>query len=414
MPRTYSFLLLFALAILLLFSTAPADSAVEAEKTLALTGAKIYTSPTEPPITNGLIVVREGKIVAVGQRSALKIPKGAAVLDCTGRYVTAGFQNSHVHFTEPKWVDAAHLPPARLARQFEEMLTRYGFTTVVDTASFIQNTAALRARVEAGEVAGPRIITAGNALYPKDGIPFYLRDAMPAEELKQLLAPATPEEAIRDVQQNLDSGADILKLFTASWIGHGKTQPMDQSVAISAVAEAHRRGKLVFAHPSNLSGLDIDLAAHVDVLAHNIEDTRGLKDSYFVQMKAAGMSMIPTLKLFRRDPYQWEILSVVGWYSREGGQILFGTDVGFLTDYDPTEEYVLMSRAGLGPMDILASLTTAPATRFGEAAQRGRIAKGMDADLVVLNADPAADSRAFANVHATIRKGVVIHLSDGR
>jgi hypothetical protein len=70
---------------------------------------------------------------------------------------------------------------------------------------------------------------------------------------------------------------------------------MDKNVAAAAAAEAHRRGKLVFAHPSNVSGLDIALAARVDVLAHAIEDTRGLKNSYFEQMKAAGMSMIPTL-----------------------------------------------------------------------------------------------------------------------
>jgi imidazolonepropionase-like amidohydrolase len=386
----------------------PASTAIQAGGTLALVGAKVYTSPIEPPIPNGVVLVRDGEIVAVGRRNDVKVPKGATILDCTGRYLLAGFQNSHVHFTEPKWVDAAHVPAAQLAQQFAEMLTRYGFTTVVDTASFTQNTTALRARVEAGEVAGPRIITAGSALYPKDGIPFYLRDAMSADELKLLLTPATPDDAVRDVRQNMDHGADILKLFTSSWIGRGKTQPMDQQVATAAAAEAHRRGNLVFAHPSNISGLDVALAAHVDILAHAIEDTRGLKDSYFVQMKAAGMSMIPTLILFRKDPYLWEILSQVGWYSREGGQILFGTDVGFLTDYDPTEEYLLMSRAGLTPMQILASLTTAPAARFGEAARRGRIAPGMDADLVVLNTDVADNPRAFSDVHATIRKGAVV------
>lgn len=378
-------------------------------KALALVGAKIYPSPTENPIVKGVLLIRDGKIVAVGEHGKVKIPAGTSVMDVSGLTLVAGFQNSHVHFTEPKWADAAHLPAAQLAKQCEEMLTRYGFTTVVDTASFTQNTTALRARVEAGEVAGPRIITAGNALYPKDGVPFYLRDAMPAEELKLLLTPATPDEAVKDVQQNMDRGADILKLFAASWIGQGKTQPMDRNVAIAAAAEAHRRGKLVFAHPSNVRGLEVALAAHVDVLAHTIEDTRGLKDSYFAQMKAARMAMIPTLKLFGRGQYLWEILSVVGWYSREGGQILFGTDVGFLTDYDPTEEYVLMSRAGLSFTEILASLTTAPAERFGESKSRGRIAPGMDADVVVLIGDPATDVRAFSNVRYTLRGGKIIY-----
>jgi imidazolonepropionase-like amidohydrolase len=389
----------------------PQASTQSGSNVLALLGATIYPSPTEKQITNGDVIVRDGKIVAIGDHGKVRIPNGASVVDVSRLTLLAGFQNSHVHFTEAKWASASQLPAAQLAKQFEEMLTRYGFTTVVDAASFVTNTTALRSRVETGEVLGPRIITAGNALYPKDGIPFYLRDAMPPEELKQLLTPATAEEAVRDVQHNMEGGADILKLFTASWIGRGKTQSMDQNVAVAAAAEAHRRGKLVFAHPSNVSGLDIALAAKVDVLAHAIEDTRGLKDSYFAQMKAARMSMIPTLRLFRKDLYSWEVLSQVGWYAREGGQILFGTDVGFLSDYDPTEEYVLMSRAGLTPTQIIASLTTAPAERFGESNRRGRIAPGMDADMVALSADPATDVRAFAKVRYTLRNGKIIYQS---
>lgn len=378
---------------------------------LALVGATIYPSPTEKPISNGDVLVRDGKIVAVGNHGKVKIPSGASVVDVSRLTLVAGFQNSHVHFTQAKWNGAAELPAAQLAKQLEQMLTRYGFTTVVDTASFVQNTTALRARVEAGDVPGPRIITAGRALYPKDGIPFYLRESMPPEDLKQLLTPATAEEAVSQVQQNMDSGADILKIFASSWIARGKALSMDMNVATAAAAEAHRRGKLVFAHPSNVSGLEVALAAHVDVLAHAIDDSRGLKSSYFEQMKAAGMSMIPTVKLFGRDPFLWEILSEVGWYAREGGQILFGTDVGFLSDYDPTQEYVLMSRAGLTPMQILASLTTAPAARFGESNRRGRIAPGMDADMVALIGDPAADVKAFANVRYSFRNGRMIYQS---
>ena len=95
-------------------------------------------------------------------------------------------------------------------------------------------------------------------------------------------------------------------------------------------------------------------------------------------------------------------------FSKAGGQVLFGTDVGYMTDYDPTEEYQLMARA-LTPMQILASLTTAPAARWKEEAQRGRVAEGMDADLVVLEGDPAADAANFAKVRCTIRGGQLIY-----
>jgi imidazolonepropionase-like amidohydrolase len=94
-------------------------------------------------------------------------------------------------------------------------------------------------------------------------------------------------------------------------------------------------------------------------------------------------------------------------YAAAGGQILFGTDVGYTDAFDTTEEYRLMS-AVLSWKAILKSLTTAPAERFGYAARKGRVEHGMDADLVLLDADPAQDPTAFARVRATIRSGRVL------
>jgi imidazolonepropionase-like amidohydrolase len=67
-----------------------------------------------------------------------------------------------------------------------------------------------------------------------------------------------------------------------------------------------------------------------------------------------------------------------------------------------------MSRAGLSWQEILASLTSSPAERFGYAAHSGRIAKDLDADLVVLSADPAQDATAFSKVIFTIRHGKIL------
>ena len=92
----------------------------------------------------------------------------------------------------------------------------------------------------------------------------------------------------------------------------------------------------------------------------------------------------------------------------QGGTVLFGTDVGYTQHYDTTEEYVLMAKSGMTWRDILASLTTNPATFF-KAGHTGEIAEGNDADLVVLRADPAKDVRNFAKVDYTIRAGKVIY-----
>jgi imidazolonepropionase-like amidohydrolase len=144
------------------------------------------------------------------------------------------------------------------------------------------------------------------------------------------------------------------------------------------------------------------------MLAHSIEDMRDWNDSYLKRMGAAHMTPIPTLKLFGEDTDIQKILDEVMGYQRIGGQIMFGTDVGFLADYNPTKEYELMSRAGLTGMQILASFTTSPTERFGQSDRRGRIAAGMDADLVILGADPAQDAANFAKVCATYRQGKLI------
>jgi imidazolonepropionase-like amidohydrolase len=375
---------------------------------LALVGGKVYISPTDPPIPNATIIIRGGKIEAVGKADAVTIPERATQIDCKAAVITAGFQNSHVHFTEPKWAYAQDQSPTQLQQEIEDMLTRYGFTIVVDTGSFLANTVAIRKRIDVGEVLGPRILTAGGPLYPPDGIPYYLSD-IPPEIRKVMAQPVTPAAAIAAVDDDLAGGADIIKLFTGSWIARGKVKPMPVEVAAAAVAEAHKNNKLVFTHPSNIPGLQVALDAHVDVLAHAIEDMRGWNDSYLARMKAAKMSLIPTLKLFGKDSDLQGILNEIMGYERLGGQIMFGTDVGYLTDYNPADEYELLARAGLTPMQILASLTTAPADRFGEGEKRGRVAAGMQADFVVLEGDPAEEATNFTKVRYTIRRGQVIY-----
>jgi imidazolonepropionase-like amidohydrolase len=399
---------LLGLSILLVLPR-PVSSQEPQEPALALVGARIYTSSEGLPIFDGTIVTAGGKVVAVGPTEAVQIPAGAQTLDCRGLVITAGFQNSHVHFTDEKWSEAASQPAGVLAAHLEAMLTRHGFTTVVDTASSLSNTVALRRRIESGEVAGPRILTAGEALYPPDGVPFYVRESLPAEIVAQLPQPSTPPEAAATVDRHAGEGADLTKLFTGSWVARGKVLPMPEEVATAAAAEAHRHGKLVFSHASSVAGLEVALAAGVDVLAHALDDARGLTPQHLERMKAQRVALVPTLKLFSRSRWLFEIMDQVRDYARLGGTILFGTDVGYLDDYDPTAEYVLMASAGLSWREILASLTSAPTARFGEEARRGRIAPGMDADLVVLNADPVLDVRAFADVRYTVRGGKVIY-----
>ncbi len=376
---------------------------------LALTGGRVIATPDAPPIDNAAVVVENGHIVTVGPKARVTIPAEARTIDCTGLTIVAGFQNSHVHFTEDQWTAALGQPSLKLTLQLQTMLTRYGFTTVVDTSSLLSNTAALRQRIDSGEVGGPRVLTAGLALYPPNGVPYYVKDAVPPELLTLLLQPATPLEARDMVRNNIGGGADVIKVFTGSNVTRARVLPMPRDVAAAAVGEAHSRRRIVFAHPSNVSGLEVALDAGVDVLAHVVEDTSGLTPAHLERMKRQNMALIPTLKLLGDGDDRQANRNEVRDYARFGGQILFGTDVGFLPDSNPLREYQLMEAAGLTWRQILASLTTNPADRFNESNRRGRLLQGMDSDLVVLGADPSLSVDAFADVRYAIRAGRVIY-----
>src|SRR5258705_13901608 len=76
---------------------------------LALVHAKIYLSPTEPPVEDGAILVHEGRILGVGPTAKVKVPRDATVIDCKGLVATAGFWNSHVHILTPALLHADKL-----------------------------------------------------------------------------------------------------------------------------------------------------------------------------------------------------------------------------------------------------------------------------------------------------------------
>ncbi len=163
----------FVVALLLvLFAVAARSAPAEPSGDLALVNAKVYPTPQAVPILDANVVIHDGKIVAVGKDA--DVPKSAYIIECAGRVVVAGFWNSHVHFTEDAWHDAATAPAAKLEEHMQTMLTKWGDTTVFDIGSFPQDTLALRKRVDAGEIAGPRIYTTAGAIYPENGIPIYI------------------------------------------------------------------------------------------------------------------------------------------------------------------------------------------------------------------------------------------------
>jgi imidazolonepropionase-like amidohydrolase len=147
----------------------------------------------------------------------------------------------------------------------------------------------------------------------------------------------------------------------------------------------------------------------VDVLAHAPEDLHGIDRAVMRDLVRKHVTIIPTLKLFAQDKNIQDIRGLLLDAHRAGIRLVFGTDTGFLTDYDVSEEYRQLSLAGLEIDDILAMLTSAPAALFKVGGHQGRVAAGMDGDLSVLGSDPKTEGvRAFSNVRYTIRGGKVL------
>jgi imidazolonepropionase-like amidohydrolase len=273
--------------------------------------------------------------------------------------------------------------------------------------------------VESGEIPGSKIYTTAGEIYPKGGIPVYLPEKLRHQLTSQ--EAATPEDAARLARREMELGGDGVKLFTGA-IVRGEVLPMAVPLIKAAAEVAHANGKPVFAHPSNHVGADNALAGGVDVLAHLIPMETDWTTEELVRMKQQHTAVIPTVAMFLDEERKFggsedekrmvldHALRQLKEFFGQGGTVLFGTDVGYTQLYDTTSEYEYMARAGMSWRDILASLTTNPSTFF-KASSKGRVEKGMDADLVVLDADPAIEVRNFAKVAHTIRGGKVIYSS---
>jgi imidazolonepropionase-like amidohydrolase len=375
---------------------------------LVLANATIYPSPSDPPITDGIVLIRDGKIAGVGASGQVVIPQSADTLDCTGLSVAAGFWNCHVHFFERKWANAAEIPAQELARQFQDTYTRYGFTSVFDLSSVWENTRILRDRVASGEVSGPRIRSTGLGLLPVGA-------GIPPEAvlqfmglMKSVMPEIAGEEQARDAAQRLlADGVDAIKFFVSSPSKAG----IPEETMRAGADEFHRAGKPVFVHPNSAADIVAALHAGADVIGHTTPRSGAWTDALLDAMVERGVALTPTLTLWQyylrhdRVSVQDQVVSTAvdqlrAWHKRRG-TILFGTDLGAV-DPDPAPEYALMTQAGMTFHDILASLTTAPAEKFGESSRLGRVVEGFDADLVIFHGD-------LAGIRHTIRAGQPVY-----
>jgi imidazolonepropionase-like amidohydrolase len=279
---------------------------------------------------------------------------------------------------------------AELSSELERTFLRHGFTTVFDVGSPWRGSCVRRcARVASGEVTGPRILTVrprgvsagreGRRAPSTSTLHTALED-MPEVE--------TPEEA-RAIARTLLDAAPTASRCTRPPGGTSRPHACRAAALRAIVEEAGARQKPVFAHPSDQAGIEAALAAGVHVLTHTTPAARPWPADLAARLRQHDVALTPTLTLWRVELERTGVVprrsrrcssapsSSSGQFVEAGGTVLFGTDVGYIPEHDdPAEEYRLMAAAGMDARQVLASLTTAPAARFGacdRGARRARI-----------------------------------------
>ncbi|WBX85328.1 metal-dependent hydrolase family protein [Sphingosinicella microcystinivorans] len=388
---------------------------------------RLIDGSSDVPLGPHTVVVDAGRISKVLPGRVAPGP-GDTLIDLPGHTLMPGLMDMHTHLSaEPgfaTFTDPLLLSPADFAYKVQVnglKTLKAGFTLVRDLGDVQQVTIALRKAVERGDVAGPHVLTSSGMLASTGGHGDGSNGLSPALGLKPPTANEgvvdSPEEARKAVRQRYKEGADLIKITATGGVmslaANGQNAQFMNDELAAIVAAAKDYGMHVAAHAHGLEGLRRAVAAGVSTIEHGTY----LDDETMRQMKAKHIYLVPTLMagdwLVAQSGVPGALpeairgkAAVIGplmaaTFSRAlrmGVPILFGTDSGVSAHGDNAREFALMVAAGMPPMQALKAATSEPARFLGLADRRGRIAEGLEADLVAVPGDPIADISVMQKV----------------
>ncbi|MGV9776533.1 amidohydrolase family protein [Streptosporangium sp. NPDC003464] len=364
----------------------------------------------ERTIATADVVIEDDLIAVVGTGAGR--PADVEV-DGTGRTLLPGLIDAHTHVFDGSLAQAL----------------RYGVTTELDMFCLPQIlTEQRRLAAENDDVADLR--SAGTLATAPGGHPTQLLAALAGTLLDGLDAATIdsvsgPAQAPAFVQARLAEGADYLKIVIDDGAVHGADLPvMTPETAAALAAAAHDAGLRVIAHAITASEVEIALDAGVDGLAHvwtDLAPDDPASQRLAERVRAQGVSVVTTLAYFEaitaqhletadcaRPGSSVNAAGALRALRRAGVPLLAGTDA---TPFVPAHgtgmhrELQLLTEAGLSAEEALAAATSVPAHHFG-LTDRGRIAPGLRADLVLVEGDPTRDITATGSITDIWRRGV--------
>jgi imidazolonepropionase-like amidohydrolase len=380
----------------------------------AFVGARVLDA-TGAALVNATVLVRDGKVTAIGPAASVTPPRGSRTTNLAGKVIVPGWISAHAHVSDVDGLRPRAYTEANTVRQLG-VFARYGITTVWSLGG--EQAPAFAARESQGTpaLARARIFVSGD-----------------------VIGGATPDAAREAVTRVAALRPDIIKIRVDDNLGAGTK--MAPEVYRAVIDEAHRRGLRVAAHIFYLDDAKDLLRAGVDMIAHSVRD-RDIDDEFISLMRTRDVPYCPTLTrelatfvyestpTFFADPFftreaDKDVMAQLLQPARQeamrkstsaqrykagldvakrnlkrasdaGLLVVMGTDSGAFPErfegYFEHLEMEMMVEAGLTPAAVLKSATI-DAARAMKVEAIGTLAVGRWADFVVLDRNPLDDIR---------------------
>jgi len=422
----------FALCALLLVAfTVP--HAQRGSGVTAIVGAKLIDGTGGPAVDNSVVLVQGDRITAAGSKARVQVPRGASVVEASGKTLIPGLVDAHYHLNQP---------PEEMKRLFLVAL-HWGVTTFRVTGNDKREAVEIYHQVQKGEIPGPRVYTAGQGFSPQgpyEGAPVF--------------RPKSPEQARENVQDLKRQGVDFVKL----WMTGGNFPP---PVVAAIVDEAKKQGIPLVTHVTDQASMRQLADQGVTDFMH--EPTSNGKEpitpDVIAYIKAHHLSFVPTIANGESGWYYLEHPEFLnmdkkldGFYARgrarltdpeyrkktledpglagrkarikemlpfvklmhdNGIRVITGTDGGAEASqttpigHSTHREAQLFAEAGVPPLAVIrdATLDAARVLERSENPSYGAIQAGKAADLVLLDADPTVDIHNIDKISRVMRAG---------
>ncbi len=420
---------LFACCLVLHAESADAEQAPSPSPVTAIRAGKLIDVLGGRALPNQIILVRDGKIEAVG--AGLKIPEGAQVLDLSNMTVLPGLIDCHTHLadiasSEPMDVlkmSAAETAYAAIPNARTTLLS--GFTTVRDVGVYRAfNDAAMRDAIAKGIIIGPRMYVAGAYVTISEGAGAMTGLALDIQLPRDLRfgEANSPWEVRQRIRELAHRGADHIKvLSTGAVLTHGsnpKSIEFTPEELRAAVEEAANFGMRVEAHAHAAEGIKNAIRAGVASVEHaTLIDDEGIalakQHGTYLDMDIYDGECIESAPDTPKDFLQHNqdlneaqrrnFAKAV----RAGVKMTFGTDTGICPYGMAARQFAFMVKYGMTAMQAIQAATVNAADLIGHSELFGSIDVGKSADIIAVDGDPLADIHLLEHVNFVMKEGKV-------